>query len=109
MTHHERDRSAPRPGVRRSIGSLVDPEQLVGPDWAAWYALTPMQRLGRSMEMWTEYVALGGSLDPEVDTQSPFWSDEDFEEFARRQVTRRLSVDQPDQRVSTDDRDGTGA
>ena len=29
------------------------------------------------------YLALGGSLDPEVDTQSPFWSHEEYETFAK--------------------------
>jgi hypothetical protein len=64
-------------------------EDLVGPEWAAWYALTPMERWEASKRLWVEYIALGGSLDPEVDTQSPFWSAEDYMEFAERARNRQ--------------------
>lgn len=58
-------------------------EEIAGPEWAAWWRLTPEERLAESQRLWTEYLALGGSLDPEVDMQSPFWTREDFEHFAR--------------------------
>ena len=31
-------------------------------------------------EAWSNYLELGGSLDPDVDCQSPFWSREELEE-----------------------------
>ncbi len=57
-------------------------DEVAGPEWAAWYALTPLERWEASQRLWIEYLALGGSLDPEVDTQSPFWSTEDLRGFA---------------------------
>jgi len=58
-------------------------EDVAGPEWAAWYAMTPLERWEASQRLWAEYVALGGSLEPEIDTQSPFWSHADLESFAR--------------------------
>jgi hypothetical protein len=51
---------------------MVAPEQLVGEEWAEWYRLTPLQRWLESEKLWQTYLSLGGSLDPEPDTQSPF-------------------------------------
>jgi hypothetical protein len=52
---------------------MIDPEDLVGGEWADWYRLTPLQRWQESEKLWQTYLALGGSLDPESDTQSPFF------------------------------------
>ena len=52
---------------------MIQPEQLVGDEWAEWYRLTPVQRWLESEKLWQTYLALGGSLDPEPDTQSPFF------------------------------------
>jgi hypothetical protein len=52
---------------------MVKPEDLVGEEWAEWYRLTPVQRWLESEKLWQTYLALGGSLDPEPDTQSPFF------------------------------------
>ena len=52
---------------------MVEPEDLVGSEWAEWYRLTPAQRWAESAKLWETYIALGGSLDPEPDTQSPFF------------------------------------
>jgi hypothetical protein len=52
---------------------VVDLEELVGAEWAGWYRLTPAQRWLESEKLWQTYLALGGSLDPEPDTQSPFY------------------------------------
>ena len=41
-------------------------------EWLAWYRLTPVERWEESQKLWTTYLALGGSLDPEPDSQSPF-------------------------------------
>src|SRR5688500_19991558 len=53
--------------------SQTQPEALVGGEWAEWYRLTPVQRWLESEKLWQTYLALGGSLDPEPDTQSPFF------------------------------------
>src|SRR5262245_757761 len=52
---------------------MIQPEDLVGDEWAEWYRLTPVQRWLESEKLWQTYLALGGSLDPEPDTQSPFY------------------------------------
>ena len=41
-------------------------------EWEEWYRLTPLQRWEESQKLWPTYLALGGSLDPEPDSQSPF-------------------------------------
>jgi hypothetical protein len=38
-----------------------------------WYQLTPQERWEISQELWQTFLTLGGSLDPEPDTQSPFF------------------------------------
>ena len=51
------------------------PTTLVGErERGVWrrYRLTPVQRWLESEKLWQTYLALGGSLDPEPDTQSPF-------------------------------------
>ena len=60
----------------------IRPEDLVGEEWAEWYRLTPEQRFLESMKLWETYCALGGSLDPEPDTQSPFFDAEEWRENA---------------------------
>ncbi len=52
---------------------MIQPEELVGGEWAEWYRLTPIERWLESEKLWQTYLALGGSLDPEPDTQSPFF------------------------------------
>ncbi len=42
-------------------------------EWLEWYALTPAERLRESERLWAQYLAMGGSLDPEPDSQSPFY------------------------------------
>jgi hypothetical protein len=51
-------------------------EVLCGGEWAEWYALSPQQRWQRSQQLWESFIYLGGSLDPEPDTQSPFYDPE---------------------------------
>ena len=55
------------------ILTMIAPEDLVGEEWAEWYRLTPLQRWRESEKLWDTYLRLGGSLDPEPDTQSPFF------------------------------------
>ena len=52
---------------------MIQAEELVGDEWAEWYQLTPIQRWLESAKLWQTYLALGGSLDTEPDTQSPFF------------------------------------
>ena len=59
--------------VRRSDAPPFDDGE-----WAAWYALTPLQRLEESCRLWDAYLKLGGSLDPEPDSQSPFFDSEEW-------------------------------
>ena len=50
-----------------------DEERFSEPEWLEWYALTPLERWAESEKLWAHYLAVGGSLDPEPDTQSPFF------------------------------------
>lgn len=52
---------------------MITAEQLVGEELANWYSLTPMERWRESAKLWQEFLSMGGSLDPEPDTQSPFF------------------------------------
>ncbi|HEY3763074.1 MAG TPA: hypothetical protein VGN23_15115 [Verrucomicrobiae bacterium] len=52
---------------------MISARELVGDEWAEWYRLTPIQRWRESEKLWQTYLAMGGSLDPEPDTQSPFF------------------------------------
>ena len=52
---------------------MISAEELVGGEWAEWYRLTPAQRWTETSRLWQTYLYLGGSLDPEPDTQSPFF------------------------------------
>ena len=55
---------------------MISAEELVGEEWAEWYSLTPMERWRESAKLWEVFLSLGGSLDPEPDTQSPFFDTE---------------------------------
>ena len=41
-------------------------------EWDAWYRLTPLERWSESQKLWDFYLQIGGALDPEPDSQSPF-------------------------------------
>ena len=56
----------------------VRAEDLVGEEWADWYAMTPQERWSATDAMWDTYLMLGGSLDPEPDPQSPFFNEEEW-------------------------------
>ena len=53
---------------------MISPEELVGEEWAAWYRLSPLERWRESEKLWTVYFRLGGTLDTQPDTQSPFFN-----------------------------------
>jgi hypothetical protein len=59
-------------GIERDV-IMISAEYLVGEELAEWYALTPMERWRESAKLWELYRSMGGSLDPEPDTQSPFF------------------------------------
>ena len=56
---------------------MISAEELVGEEQAEWYSMTPMERWSESAKLWEVYLAMGGSLDPEPDTQSPFFDPEE--------------------------------
>jgi hypothetical protein len=56
----------------------IQAEDIVGEEWADWYRMTPEERFRESMNLWETYLALGGSLEPEPDTQSPFFDEEEW-------------------------------
>ena len=60
---------------------MIAAEELVGEEWAEWYSLTPMERWRESAKLWEVYLSMGGSLDPEPDTQSPFFDQMDIDSF----------------------------
>jgi hypothetical protein len=37
-----------------------------------WYRLTPVERFEESQKLWEVFMLLGGNLEPEPDSQSPF-------------------------------------
>jgi len=59
-----------------------DWEDIVGGEWLDWYRLTPLERWRISQEvLWPTFLALGGSLDPEPDSQSPFYTEAEYAEL----------------------------
>jgi len=48
-------------------------EDVAGLEWGEWYQMSPARRWAESANLWAQYLDLGGSLDPEPDTQSPFF------------------------------------
>lgn len=53
-------------------GDNGDTADTDGDEWTDWYRLTPLERWQESQKLWEFYLAVGGSLDPEPDSQSPF-------------------------------------
>ena len=42
-------------------------------EWKDWLALTPIERFRESEKIFANYLAMGGSLDPDPDPTSPFY------------------------------------
>ena len=55
--------------ITNSITGFIDED-------LEWLSLTPAQRILETTKLWKFYIALGGSLDPEPDPQSPFYPKE---------------------------------
>lgn len=58
----------------------LQPEDVCEGEWADWYRLTPSQRWQESQKLWATYLTLGGTLDSEPDTQSPFFDEDEWRE-----------------------------
>ena len=71
---------------------MIKPEEIVGEEWAAWYRLSPQERWRESEKLWEVYLYLGGSLEPEPDTQSPFFDPEELSARATCERPRLLVV-----------------
>ena len=41
-------------------------------EWLEWYCMTPQERWIETEKLWQIYLSMGGSLDPQPDSQSPF-------------------------------------
>ena len=48
-------------------------------EWKEWLDLTPLERFRESEKIFAQYLAMGGSLDPDPDPTSPFYSEQDYE------------------------------
>ncbi|HRC87358.1 MAG TPA: hypothetical protein PK413_17295, partial [Thermoanaerobaculia bacterium] len=56
-----------------TVQAVLEIANLEEPEWVAWYLLSPQERWEESARLWHHYLAMGGSLDPEPDSQSPFY------------------------------------
>lgn len=54
-------------GVMSAVDDRPDDE------WAEWYRLSPEERWEHSQALWPTFLLLGGTVDAEPDTQSPFF------------------------------------
>jgi hypothetical protein len=52
------------------------------PDWLEWFAITSAERFAESEKLWADYLEFGGTLDPEPDTQSPFFDPDEWREVS---------------------------
>ena len=57
------------------LDSMISPTDICSEEWAEWYSLTPQERWRETETevLWGIFMSLGGQLDPEPDTQSPFY------------------------------------
>lgn len=55
----------------QSLGMSVHDN--ISAEWLDWYNLSPIERWEHSTRLWETFLALGGSLEPEPDTESPFF------------------------------------
>src|SRR5262245_60653046 len=61
------------PMSRKKPSSYEPPQD---PEVLEWWSMTPAQRWAESQKLWATFLALGGSLEPEPDRQSPFYDPE---------------------------------
>lgn len=60
------NRNGAEPERSPAIEGCVDEEVL------EWYRMSPRERWAESMRLWDTFYLLGGQLEPEPDSQSPF-------------------------------------
>jgi hypothetical protein len=53
--------------------SLFSQNTVIAEETLDWYKISPAERFIESQKLWEAFVQLGGSHDPEPDTQSPFY------------------------------------
>ena len=51
---------------------MIPIDRICDDEWAEWYRLSPAERWALSQAMWSGFLLLGRTLDPEPNTQSPF-------------------------------------
>ena len=56
-------------------------------EWKEWLELFPIERFRESEKIFAQYLAMGGSLDPDPDLTSPFYDPETSSSGARQMVT----------------------
>lgn len=69
-------RPAERPRRSPALERCVEEEVL------EWYRMSPQERWAESMRLWDTFRLLGGQLEPEPDSESPF-----HDASARRRVS----------------------
>ena len=45
-------------------------------EWQEWARFTPLERFRESEKIFAQYLAMGGTLDPDPDPTSPFYDPE---------------------------------
>jgi hypothetical protein len=80
------DQREPVSPVSQSVP--LDLESIIDEQWLAWYLLSPLERWNASQEMWPDYLAMGGTLEPEIDSQSPFFDIDDTDGTLRSDSSR---------------------
>ena len=50
----------------------MNTDDWLDPEWEDWYRLTPLERWEESQRLREFFLLMGGSLDAEPDSQSPF-------------------------------------
>lgn len=51
-------------------------------EWLEWFRMTPTERFKASMDLWPQFIAMGGSCDPDPDYQSPFFDEAEWRALA---------------------------
>jgi hypothetical protein len=56
----------------------MDGEDAISGEWLDWYLMTARERWRESGRLWHTFISLGGSLEREPDTDSPFFDAEEW-------------------------------
>lgn len=70
MNHCGQEGDLAKSGICGILFSMREDES---DEWQEWFRMAPLERWSESMKLWAQYMAQGGSLDPEPDSQSPFY------------------------------------